>query len=69
MTGRLRAILREVLARADLRQPPDVDLAAQDVLAIIKGMVDAAGEQAERDQPALARRVGRAVFGYLDGAD
>jgi len=45
------------------------DLAAQDVLAIIKGMVDAAGEQAERDQPALARRVGRAVFGYLDGAD
>lgn len=69
VTERLRAILRDVLARPDLRQPSDADLAGQDVLAIIKGMVDAAGERGERDQPALVGRVSRAVFGYIDGAD
>jgi hypothetical protein len=43
-------------------------VAAQDVLAIIKGMVDAAGERGEQDRDALGSRVGRAVYGYLDNA-
>ncbi len=66
--ARLRAILVAVLGRSDLRPQADLDMAAQDVLAIIKGMIDAAGERGERDQAALAERVRRAVKGYLDSA-
>lgn len=66
VTHRLRSILLSALARADLPQQPDPDVAAQDVLAIIKGMVDAAGERLEQDRGALGSRVGRAVYGYLD---
>lgn len=65
---RLSAILRDVLAREDIACLPDANVAAQDVLAIIKGMIDAAGERSETDQPSLALRVCRAVYGYLDGA-
>lgn len=40
-------------------------VAALDVLAIVKGMVDAAGQRGETDPIALLRRVERAVDGYL----
>lgn len=63
---RLRAILLAVLASGDIRRQHDPVMAAQDTLAIIRGMVDAAGERGETDQPGLARRVCRAVYGYLD---
>jgi len=43
----------------------NTELAAHDVLAIIKGMVDAAGERGELDPHPLEERVIRAVFGYL----
>jgi len=43
----------------------DVKIAAFDVLAIVKGMVDAAGEREETNAPQLERRVRRAVLGYL----
>ena len=68
VTRRLHSILLSILARTDLPQQRDPDVAAQDVLAIIKGMVDAAGERGERDRDALGSRVGRAVYGYLDNA-
>ncbi|MFV3577806.1 hypothetical protein ACNJFI_21060, partial [Mycobacterium tuberculosis] len=68
VTDRLRLILLAVLVRADLPKQLDPDVAAQDVLAIIKGMVDAAGERGEQDRDALGSRVGRAVYGYLDNA-
>jgi AcrR family transcriptional regulator len=68
VTDRLRLILLSVLVRADLPTQLDPDVAAQDVLAIIKGMVDAAGERGEQDRDALGSRVGRAVYGYLDNA-
>lgn len=68
VTLRLREILREVLVRPDLSLPFDEAVAGQDVLAIVKGMVDAAGECGELDQAALVERVSRAVYGYLDGA-
>ncbi|WP_250454942.1 TetR/AcrR family transcriptional regulator [Caballeronia sp. ATUFL_M2_KS44] len=41
------------------------DVAVADVLAIIRGMVDAAGERGESDIDGLRRRVRAAVFGYL----
>jgi AcrR family transcriptional regulator len=43
----------------------DLALATADVMAIVKGMVDAAGERGERDADALACRVRKAVCGYL----
>ncbi len=41
---------------------------APDLLAIVKGMVDAAGQRRETDAGALGARVRRAVFGYLPDA-
>lgn len=55
----------ELLARADAPALADPPRAAADVLAIVKGMVDMAGERGETDAPALANRVARAVSGYL----
>ena len=65
--GRLRDLLAHVMDRADLAMGYDVRIAAQDVLAIIKGIVDTAGEAGEADRPLLVGRVRRAVFGYLNG--
>ena len=36
-----------------------------DMLAIVRGMVDAAGERQETNAPQFERRVRRAVLGYL----
>ena len=36
-----------------------------DLMAIVKGMVDAAGQRGETDVQAVLRRVERAAFGYL----
>jgi AcrR family transcriptional regulator len=65
VTRRLRTILRDTLHRPDIPAQHDPDIAAQDVLAIIKGMVDTAGERGEFDQDDLDNRVRRAVRGYL----
>ena len=46
----------------------DQQHAAADVLAIIKGMVDAAGARGETDEALLRVRVERAVFSYLEAA-
>jgi AcrR family transcriptional regulator len=62
---RLRSILLEMIGRPDITRQADEEVAAQDVLAIIKGVVDTAGERGELDQVALAARLRRAVFGYL----
>jgi AcrR family transcriptional regulator len=61
-------IVLDLLSRSDLHRQPDSNIAARDVMAVIKGMVDAAGEQGEIDQRQLAVRVERAVFGYLNDA-
>jgi AcrR family transcriptional regulator len=43
----------------------DPDTAANDLFAIIRGMVDGAGQRGERDLESLEIRVRAAVFGYL----
>jgi AcrR family transcriptional regulator len=65
VSERIRLIVLEQLGRADLPAQGDREVAAQDVMAITKGIVDAAGSQGEMDRAALAMRVQRAVFGYL----
>jgi AcrR family transcriptional regulator len=58
-------ILSGVLDRQDLPRQADISTATSDVAAIVRGMVDDAGERGEIDQKGLARRVERAVLGYL----
>ncbi|KAA1178905.1 TetR/AcrR family transcriptional regulator [Rhizobium tropici] len=59
-------LTRATLLRPDLPAQTDMDVASRDVVAIIKGMVDAAGEHGDEDKRQLARRVERAVLGYLN---
>ena len=65
--GRFLVLVSDVLARPDLPPQADGGVAARDVMAIIKGMVDAAGAHGETDRHRLATRVRRAVVGYLRG--
>ena len=57
---------RRCLAAPDMAATPPHPFAAEDLLAVVRGIVDAAGERGERDAAPLAGRVGRAVFGHLD---
>lgn len=63
--ARFTAILGDILAREDMPRQEDLTVVAADVTAILRGMVDTAGERGETDQDALAKRVRRAVLGYL----
>ena len=59
----------QILERLDQNLQEDTQVVARDVIAIMKGIVDAAGCQAEVDAVAVERRVRRAVFGYLSFID
>jgi AcrR family transcriptional regulator len=61
----LHNALVRILSRPDTCYDGNVEQAAFDVLAIVKGIVDAAGEREETDAPQLEQRVRRAVYGYL----
>lgn len=63
--ARFSAILGGILAREDMPRQEDLNVVTADVAAILRGMVDTAGERGETDQHALAKRVRRAVLGYL----
>lgn len=43
----------------------DVIVATQDLIALVRGMIDAAGLAGETDRTFLAQRIGRAARGYL----
>jgi AcrR family transcriptional regulator len=61
----VHAALVRVLSQPETNTQGDVEVAAFDVLAIVKGMVDAAGERQETNALELEQRVRRAVFGFL----
>jgi AcrR family transcriptional regulator len=63
--SRFTTVLAEILARSDIPKQPDMATATSDVAAIMRGMIDSAGEQGEHRQEALVSRVRRAVLGYL----
>ena len=63
--GRFLALVSDALSRPDLPAQADVDVAARDIAAIVKGIIDAAGAYGETDQHQLAGRVRQAVAGYL----
>jgi AcrR family transcriptional regulator len=62
---RFGVILRSLLSRPDAPPAANVEETTRDLVAIVKGIVDAAGVHGETDQPGLTQRVERAVFGYL----
>ena len=62
---RFGTLLADILARPDLPRQSDMPAATADVMAIIRGMLDAAGERGEDGQEVLVMRVRRAVLGYL----
>lgn len=57
-----------VAARLDELAIPRPETTAQDILAILHGMIDAASEAQEGDRSALSDRTRRAVMGYLQVA-
>lgn len=65
VSGRITHDLADLLKRRDAVSA-NHEVIAGDLKAIIRGMVDAAGERSESDPVALQRRVEAAVFGYLD---
>jgi AcrR family transcriptional regulator len=65
VSDRLAAIVAEILRRPDLPRQPDIEVASADIIALVKGLIDAAGQRGEIDPEYLEGRVRRAVFGYL----
>lgn len=59
-------VIRAILDKPDIRSQPNPDVAARDVLAIVRGLTDTAGEYGERNVSDLYRRATAAVFGYLE---
>jgi AcrR family transcriptional regulator len=59
-----RSLLLAIVKRAKPKHPSP-EVAAGDIFAIIRGMVDAAGERGENDIEGLEFRLQAAVFGYL----
>lgn len=62
----MTALIQDALADLSL-EGVGADCAAQDVIAIIRGMVDSAGMRGEDEPKRLADRITRAVLGYLHG--
>ena len=60
-------LLVAILRRDDLAAQACPEVAAGDIVAMMRGIIDAAGERNERDLDDLGRRVCAAVFGYLAG--
>jgi AcrR family transcriptional regulator len=65
VSASIRSILERLLIRSDMPPVSNIEQTAGDLLALVKGMIDAAGERGEQDAPGLEARVERAVFGYL----
>src|SRR6185295_11495627 len=64
----MTALVRDTLANLPL-DFTGAEFAADDVVAIIKGMVDSAGGRGEVEPDGLIDRITRAVLGYLLGCE
>jgi len=58
-------VIRQILAREDIPPQRNMETATNDLVAIVRAIVDAAGERGESDRRDLESRVSRALFGYL----
>ncbi|MEO9078123.1 MAG: TetR/AcrR family transcriptional regulator [Rhodanobacter sp.] len=66
VSAHIHVIVHRIIDRLDLPRQSDSHLAARDVVAIVKGMVDGEGQYIDADERELASRVERAAFGYLE---
>ncbi|MGB8422433.1 MAG: TetR/AcrR family transcriptional regulator [Paraburkholderia sp.] len=62
-------LVQQILSRTDIPPQPSMEIATEDVLAILRAIIDAAGERGEVRRAALEHRVGRALSGYLGITD
>jgi len=63
--SRLHAVMANILALPDAPTVPDKTIAASDLLAIIRALIDTAGERGEGESEQLLRRTESAIWGYL----
>lgn len=70
MDLRVQNMLKLFLDDRPTQAAENLQMVSADILCLIKGIVDGAGERGETDIEGLENRVARAVFGYLreDGA-
>lgn len=61
----LKDLFAEIVSRLVLPDHVRIDVVVGDLFAIIRGMVDAAGERGERDIASLEHRLRAAVLGYI----
>jgi AcrR family transcriptional regulator len=66
--NRLQESVASILRRADAPKVVNRSVAAADVLALTRSLIDAAGERGEGESVQLQRRVEGAVAGYLHGS-
>ncbi len=64
-TDAIHRTLLRILSRPCSPRQGNIEEVALDLIAIVKGIVNAAGEREETDARQLERRVQRAVYGYL----
>jgi AcrR family transcriptional regulator len=65
VSASIRAVLASLLIKPDMPPISNIEQTAGDLMALVKGMIDAAGERGEQDASSLEARVARAAFGYL----
>lgn len=65
----MSGLIRQILAHEDIPAQADMEIAADDIIVIVRAMVDAAGDRGEVDRADLEGRVSRTVFGYLGMAE
>lgn len=63
-----QALAGQLAGRLARHGVADPDMAAADVIALCRGIIDAAALRGETDMASLARRLGSATRGYLDTA-
>ena len=64
-TARLQIVMENILKLPGAPNVRNKQIAAADVLALIRSLIDAAGERGEGESNRLLRRVEGAVWGYL----
>jgi AcrR family transcriptional regulator len=66
--SRLQAVMEDILTLPDAPRLRNRSIASADVLALIRGLIDGAGEREEAESAELIQRVEGAVWGYLRAA-
>jgi AcrR family transcriptional regulator len=62
-------VIRQILARDDIPPQSNIETTTDDLIAVIRAIVDGAGERGESDRRDLENRVSRTLSGYLGIVD